>query len=354
VRTLVISPRALGDSIVSNPLLKTLRVHDREGELVLVGPRSLAPLLRLFPGPDRIVALDDALLSDESLWTSAAKVELPDELRAPFDVVVDLLCTPPCRALVERLEATQKVGIDFGPGPPPYTVLIPPFPPVEDRSAVELYLDYARGLGLRTLERSTAVDLAAIPPASSTGTREVLERLVGRRAVALLLGGGDWHKRYPPELVAELIRTCPYADACLIVMFGPSEQTDYRPWLSRWRAARLGGVEIVDGKLTDLAYLLQGCSGAIGNDCGFVHMAVALGVPTLALFGPAEAQTWFPYLEARSNGVMVSRADCRPCYGSGRQACQRNRCMEEFEPRSVWRKFDALAPGGPTREFLNR
>lgn len=342
MRTLVISPCAVGDSIVANPLLKTLRMHDQGGELVLVGARSIAPLLRLFPGPNRIVELDDALLSEDSLWTSAAKVLVPDELRAPFDVVVDLLCTPPCRALVERLEATQKVGIDFGPGPPPYSVLISPFTAVEGRSAVDFYLDYARGLGLRILDRSTAVDLAVIPPVASTGTRDVLERSAGRRAVALLLAGGDWHKRYPPELVSALIRTCPYAGACLIMMFGPAEQSEYQPWLSRWRAARIGGVEIVDGNLTDVARVLQRCSGAIGNDCGFVHLAVALGVPTLALFGPAEAQTWFPYLKTRSNGVLVSTANCSPCYGSERDACHRNRCME-FEPGSVWRKFDGLA-----------
>jgi len=43
-----------------------------------------------------------------------------------------------------------------------------------------------------------------------------------------------------------------------------------------------------------LAGVLQRCSAFIGNDAGVTHLAAALGVPTLAIFGPTEPARWAP------------------------------------------------------------
>jgi heptosyltransferase III len=57
--------------------------------------------------------------------------------------------------------------------------------------------------------------------------------------------------------------------------------------------------------LGDLAAWLAGARLYIGNDSGITHLAAAVGVPTLALFGPSEPHTWAP----RGRNVSVLRAD---------------------------------------------
>jgi heptosyltransferase-2 len=63
-RVLVISPAAIGDAVVFNPLLKTLRANAPEATLTVLAPRSLEPLIRLFPGADTIVPVDDAFYTE--------------------------------------------------------------------------------------------------------------------------------------------------------------------------------------------------------------------------------------------------------------------------------------------------
>jgi len=46
--------------------------------------------------------------------------------------------------------------------------------------------------------------------------------------------------------------------------------------------------------LTRLAELLQSASAFIGHDSGITHLAAALGIPTLALWGPTNPSVWRP------------------------------------------------------------
>jgi heptosyltransferase III len=55
--------------------------------------------------------------------------------------------------------------------------------------------------------------------------------------------------------------------------------------------------------LRDLAQHIAGARLYVGNDSGITHLAAALGVPTLALFGPTDPQVWSP----RGKQVAVLR-----------------------------------------------
>ncbi len=52
---------------------------------------------------------------------------------------------------------------------------------------------------------------------------------------------------------------------------------------------------VVDGlSLYNVALRVQNCSGYVGNDSGVTHLAAALGIPTVALFGPSDPAVWGP------------------------------------------------------------
>jgi len=46
--------------------------------------------------------------------------------------------------------------------------------------------------------------------------------------------------------------------------------------------------------LRDVAAALLGCRGMVGNDSGISHLAAAIGIPVLALFGPTDPARWAP------------------------------------------------------------
>jgi hypothetical protein len=75
------------------------------------------------------------------------------------------------------------------------------------------------------------------------------------------------------------------------------------------RLLAMNGVQRVGGlSLPQVAALLRGSGRYLGNDSGISHLAAALGVPTVAVFGPSDPRTWAP----RGARVAVVHAP-RPC-----------------------------------------
>jgi heptosyltransferase-2 len=340
-RILVIAPAAIGDTMVFNPLLKTLRANAPDAALTVLAPKSLEPLIRLFPGADEVVSIDDALYIEGDGWEPNVERALSRE----YDLALDTLCIGACVTIMHRVSARTKVGINFAPDDPsPYSLEVEPFSSVENRSAVDCYLDYARALHLPKLVESTAIDSHRLDPISDVSVARLVRTLRAETSIALLLAGGDWHKRYPSGLITELIRTCE-SDYLPVLLYGPSEADDYSNYLDEWHLARNGRIHTFTGSLSHAIHILRACSGTIGNDCGLMHIAVALGLPTLSLFGPSEPTAWFPYRHAETQRFLISNAPCRPCYGSDRARCGDNHCMAEFSPAQIWAEFARLRLG---------
>lgn len=78
--------------------------------------------------------------------------------------------------------------------------------------------------------------------------------------------------------------------------------------------------------------LLSQARGLITVDGGVMHMSVALGVPTLALFGPTDPDIWFPYNSMGPFQVMALRPHCHPC---DRHQCDEFICLPDLAAEGV-------------------
>lgn len=78
--------------------------------------------------------------------------------------------------------------------------------------------------------------------------------------------------------------------------------------------------------------LMAGCSAALSNDSGLMHVAAALGLPLVALYGSTSPE-FTPPLAARAR-LLASDIDCRPCFD---RRCRfgHGRCMSDIEPARV-------------------
>jgi ADP-heptose:LPS heptosyltransferase len=90
---------------------------------------------------------------------------------------------------------------------------------------------------------------------------------------------------------------------------------------------------VADLPITRLAALLSHASLFIGNDSGISHLAAALGVPTLAIFGPTDPLCWAP----RSDRALwlQGQASCAPCSIEQLRSCERQRCLESLGTEAV-------------------
>ncbi len=73
----------------------------------------------------------------------------------------------------------------------------------------------------------------------------------------------------------------------------------------------------------------------IANDSGPIHMAAALEVPVLAVFGPTNPKRTGPY--GRQHRVVTADVFCRPCY---RRHCAQDvpECLAKVMPERVVRE----------------
>jgi ADP-heptose:LPS heptosyltransferase len=120
--------------------------------------------------------------------------------------------------------------------------------------------------------------------------------------IAVHPGSGSKAKNWPLEnyvsLVQRLYQSC---RGTALVVEGPAE----RNMIDNMSEA-LDGITFIALQslaLPLLAAILSQCSLFIGNDSGITHLAAALGVPTIALFGPTDPYIWGP----RGKKVFIAR-----------------------------------------------
>jgi heptosyltransferase-2 len=118
--------------------------------------------------------------------------------------------------------------------------------------------------------------------------------------ISLHPGSGSFRKNWPVEqfaLLADRVRSSMPAQPLFIL--GEADAAAARA-LPRLAPA----VPVLANRtLKEVASVLAASRGYVGNDSGITHLAAALGVPVVALFGPTDAAMWGP----RGANVVILR-----------------------------------------------
>ncbi|MDP0496893.1 MAG: glycosyltransferase family 9 protein [Verrucomicrobiota bacterium JB024] len=287
-------PNWLGDVIMALPLLHALRLSRPDAELTLLARPHFLPLLERFGLGDRLLALPPkgrrGYFKPFRLWSE----EYPD---------VQVLFTNSTRGDLEArcIGAKQRFGI-ARPGKPRRNLTHTwPLPPDLDEATVHqtrLWEMFFRHFGLEgeldltpfTWEKSadaTSSDSAASAPTTTPGDGTSAPSPAAPR-IGLIPGTENSpEKRWPAghwrTLVTALLEALPTAR---VSTFGTERDVpitrevtrDFDPARVTDRAGKTALVEFAD-ELAQLDLL-------ICNDTGGMHLANALGVPVLVIFGP--------------------------------------------------------------------
>lgn len=154
--------------------------------------------------------------------------------------------------------------------------------------------------------------------------------------IGLFPGAGHPYRRWHKEGFTEVgKRLSPLHE--ILVFAGPLERA-----LSREIAAAIGeNARLVDGPLREKLGQLRSCRLYIGADTGLTHAAAAMGVPTVALLGPADPAEYGP-LGPRVT-VIRKQPPCAPCYkGGNRYDCPHpvRQCMAGITVQQVLAAVD--------------
>jgi ADP-heptose:LPS heptosyltransferase len=271
VKPLLVAYRALGlgDLLTGVPALRGLARAFPEHRVVLAAPAALAPLAALSGAVETVVGVEPLGPLPGALHGADVAVNLHG--RGPESHAL-LLASGPRRLIAF---ARPELGVTG----PCWRA---------DEHEVARWC--------RLLE-STCItaDPAALDLAAPEGT-------VRHGATVLHPGAAAPARRWPADRWAAVARAERAAGREVLVSAGPGEEAAA---LSTAAAAGLGADAVrTDGDLTDLARLVAGAGRVACADTGVAHLATALGVPSVVIFGPAPPSEWGPPPERPRHRVL--------------------------------------------------
>lgn len=156
------------------------------------------------------------------------------------------------------------------------------------------------------------------------------------RAVIVHPGSGSRKKVWPLDRFLGLVRYLgKHLPSKIIIVLGPAEGLEVHRTFEgmEWEVGANPPVLVKGLSLLNLAAVMEGSRLFIGNDSGISHMAAALGIPTIAIFGPTDPRVWSP----RGKKVWVVRKGipCSPCSQERFVQCHHLECLTGIETGDV-------------------
>ena len=342
MKILILKPSSLGDVVHAMPVVRLLRQRFPQAEIHWWILRGLMPLLQGDRDVNRLIPFDRKRWGNPSGFGSV--VSCIREMRAErYDWVIDLQSLARSGVIAWLANGELTIGLDDARegATALYDLRVPR--PSFNTHAVDWYLEVLRHLQVpvhsnfewmpRNEEAAVIVD--------SVWPRD------GRRWIALQPGARWWNKRWPAERFGELARRLLALDDSLgVAVLG---DTGDRPLAEQITA--IAGPRCLDltGQLSlpGMVEWIRRCDVLVTNDTGPMHVAVALGVPVVALFGPTEPTRTGPYRQLDS--VLRVDLECAPCLKASCRNPEKLACLNRLPVDAVVsRVVSLLASKRPT------
>ncbi|MEA3057358.1 MAG: heptosyltransferase [Sphingomonadales bacterium] len=149
--------------------------------------------------------------------------------------------------------------------------------------------------------------------------------------VALAPGAVGPAKRWPMESYAELARCLAAEGARVWVLGGPGERDIAAQIVA---AAPTAVRDLTGSDLRNAVLAVAAADLAVSNDSGLLHVAAALGRPTIGIFGPTSPWHWAPLNPLADVIEIAGELPCRPCHKPrcrlGHHQCMRDIAVERL------------------------
>ena len=343
-RVLVVSPNWLGDAVMALPAIADVKRHFHAARLVVAARRSVADVFRLAAPVDEVLVLE---WSGKLLRAGALRRDLDALRRARPDVAIVLPNSFASAWAVRRAGIRERWGYAADFRRPLLSRALPR--PRKSVHQAAYYQQLVQQLGIRT---GPLEPVLAVPDGAVDAARALLASAgwSGERPLVAMAPGAAYGtaKRWLPSHFARLVTMLAQSGGATCALLGSGGDRETTAWIQRLvpAAARGYALDLVGRTGLDvLAGVMTLSSVFVSNDSGAMHMASALGVPVVALFGPTREYETAPL--ARAGGrveVLLNPVWCRPCML--RECPIDHRCMKGLTPDRVFAVVSEIVTAG--------
>lgn len=329
----------IGDLIVSTPVYRELRKEFADAEITLLSSSGS----KKFIGADEIIKplncidkIQTFFLEDFSSWRhyyhffrSIQKekydliVYLPANLWTTFHVFRDM---------VFFFLTGIRHGVGFQVFEDYYSYLKYNIPP---RNETERLLDLLKPLGIKNGNKKLEFTV-------SNENIEFIQNYLSKNEIAknkviiAVMPGGKYPSRlWPKQYFINLIdRINDNFSVNIILVGSESEKKLTEEIINQTKTKPFNSAGNLN--IHSLGALIQQCRLLITNDTGPMHIAAAVGTPTVSIFSSVDIPfLWYP--AGNGNKVFYNKVDCSPCF---QQKCDNHICMEGISAESVYQAVE--------------
>jgi heptosyltransferase III len=337
-RILLTRMKFIGDVVLTTPIIRSIRNAYPNAYIAYLGEKKAVSLLEHNPNLNEIIPFD---------FSRPTILEQPRVVfqlkRRRFDLAIDLFNNPRSALFAYLSGARVRVGAERKGRGKLYTVQVK-----DDgiaKTAIEFHNQFIRAIGIEPTSSRTEIVLTDDERREARIYLQWLDHdnnpLDMTKPIIGIHPGATWPaKKWMPDRFGELADMLVAKLGVQVIMFaGPNDGETIDTVL----AHSLSNIKVLRSiPLRQLAAIITHCSALIANDAGPMHIAAAVGTPTIGLFGPGEENIWFPYNDSDGHIALRKDVPCHPCHldfcnraGDGFMECMKLLAVEDV--------FDAAA-----------
>ena len=347
-RALVIKLRHHGDVLVTSPVFAALKAQAPHIAIDALVYADTAEMLTFHPAIANVHTIDRQWKKLGAIGQLQAEWALFQTLKAQgYDLIIHLTEHWRGAWLCRLLQPRWSVGpaVDGrGKGWRKSFTHLQSAPKNALRHMVETNLDALRRLGVQPALAERKMLL--VPGAAA-------EACVTRHLAGFGLQGGDFihlhpasrwlFKCWPVEKMAALIEQLQSQGHAVVMTAAPSQQETDMLSAIQGRLSRPAFSLSGQLSLKELAALTQSAKLFIGVDSAPMHIAAAVGTPTMALFGPSGDKQWGPW-GVPFRVIASTQHPCRPCGIDGCGGGKVSDCLTSLTVDAVLSAAHELLP----------
>jgi ADP-heptose:LPS heptosyltransferase len=325
MRILIIQLKQIGDAILTTPVMRILRKHFPNAYMgCLIKPHSYH-VVSGNPFLDKIHILDNI---------SSAEI-LPEIKKENYDIVLSLSF----KDSIQSIGIARFSGAKFKAGIRPNPIYNWNANDLEIKYVVEMKKKILEALGIQ--DNENVPPEVFVPPEAEYFAGFFVQK-TGIKKTDIVISISPTSKRKFKRwgldnfagLADKIIETC---KAKIILVWGPGEKK-----IVRAVAEKMKNKPVIASKtatVKELGAILKRCNLHIGNDNGTKHLAVAMNLPTITIFGPTSHLMWNPpdsqkYVYFRKLPSCFEDDGLDRC--QNRRECQTLICMETITADEVY------------------
>ena len=300
----------IGDVVLTTPIIQSVRKAYPEAYIAYLGEKNAVSLIEHNPYLNEIIPFD---------FSRPTVLEQPRVAfvlrRQKFDLAIDLFNNPRSALLTYLSGAWLRVGAERKGRGRLYTIQVKD--DGRPKTAIEFHNQFIRAAGIEPTSDRTEIFVSEDERREARIYLRWLDHentpLDMSKPIVGIHPGATWPaKRWLPERFGELAdMLVAKLGVQVIMLVGPNDSNAISAVLRH----SISNIKVLNNlPLRQLAAIITNCSLFIANDAGPMHIAAAVGIPTIGLFGPGEEDIWFPYHLNEGHLALRKDVPCHPCH----------------------------------------